>query len=552
MTKIADAQAGKTLPVQNTEAMKKPIFDSRKATLVLLRHWKLLAACALAGALLGLGLAAISPKVYTANASGVVIVRVTNDSSGALMGDSVAKSKATQYQSLAKSRTVAADALRIARLDGSPEAAATSIAVAVPLDTPQINISVSRDDPQEAATLANAWVKALAKSVNDLAQEQVGGSGRTTGTPAISLRTYVPALAPQSPSSPNTTFNVLLGTLLGILAGCFWTFVRHKGDRRIRGTEVIEKEYGLSVLGTLPKRPDGERRAFLLDKTGARVSKEDFHSVESFNTMRANLQFMSPDDPPRIIVVTSPLPAEGKSTVASNLALTIAEAGRPVVLVDGDLRRPTLASAFGLLPDVGVTTAIVGHATAHDMLQEVHGSTLQVMTSGPTPPNPSEIIASDAFLRLCQELAKDALVIIDAPPLIPVADAAIMARRFDGCLVVLDAQVATRDAFDKALSVLDKMDADVLGVILNRVPTNKLEGAQYGYYGDYSYYGSAPSQSPVRGATEAPRPQARLSSPTGGGGVGTPGSGAAGATPAGLPSRRQRRAGREERPNDGA
>lgn len=543
-----EPQSRRNLQVQTEERNAKPLIDPRRVALLLLRHWKELLACTCVGVGLGLLLSAVSPKIYTANASGVVLVKGSSDAGGALVGDNIAKSKATQYQSLAKSRTVAADALKIAQLKGNPDAEAAAVAVAVPLDTPQINISVSRSNPKDAAALANAWVEALSKSVNELAAETAptSASGGMSQGSAITLRKYVPALAPQGPSSPNTLFNAILGGLVGIFVGVLWSFIRNRADRRIRGKEIIEKTYGLSVVGTLPKRDGDAGRAAMLNKVGSKASKANFHMIESYNALRANLQFINPDNPPRIIVITSPLPAEGKSTVAANLAITVAKSGRPVVLLDGDLRRPTVAKTFGLIPEVGVTTAVVSHGSPEDVLQEVQGSNIRVMTSGPTPPNPSEIVASDAFEEMCRELSETYLVIIDAPPLIPVADAAIMARRFDGCFIVLNAETATQDAFDQALSVLDKVDADVLGVVLNKVPTSRLEGSQYGYYGDYAYYGSETGEGERRRLSESPedRPAGAVPASSPNVSAGAPDAQAVGRAEAeapALPPRRRRR-----------
>lgn len=445
---------------------------------------------------------ATATKQYTASASAVVVVRGSNDIGGALTGDSVAKSKATQYKTLAVSKNVAEEALKIANIKANADAAAASVTVAVPTDTAQIEIKVTRPGATEAARLANAWVTALGNQVERMSTDQaVAGSGDSGGS-VVSVKPFVVATKPQGPSSPRTVLNVALGVLVGLIVGLLWSIARMRADGRIRGTETLEKDFGLSVIGTLPRRAETSERAFLLDRVGQRVSKDDFRTVESFNEIRANLQFMRPDSPPRAIVVSSPLPSEGKSTVAANLAIAIAQSGRQVVLVDGDLRRPTVAGTFGALPEIGVTTAVTREAPAAELLQDVQGCPqLKVLTSGPVPPNPSEIVGSTAFSRIIEGLAETAFVIIDAPPLIPVSDGAIMARRFDGCLLVVDASSAQQDQLRKALSVLDKVDAEILGAVLNRVPTNKLESSRYGYYGDYAYdYSSKPETAvaPIR------------------------------------------------------
>ena len=472
----------------------KPIVDPVAVRLLLTRYWKAIFICLVLGLIAGLVVTLTTPKTYTASASGVVVVRGSNDLGGVLSADMIAKSKAKQFQSLAKSRTVAAEALRLAKVSGNPDAAAGAVTVGVPEDTAQINLTVSHGSAQTAAKLANAWVTALSKSVANLTEGQIasgGGNngGATTTQSVVSVQPYVVAPVPGAPSSPKLKINLLLGAILGLLAGLAWAIFRAQSDRRIRNSEVIEKNFGLSVVGTLPLRADSSKRAFLLDKIGKNVGKRDFRSVESFNELRANLQFMHPDSPLSAIVVTSPLATEGKSTVAANLAISIAESGRSVVLVDGDLRRPAVADTFGVVPDVGVTTAVVNQVPVEECLQQVHGvDRLQLLAAGPIPPNPSEILGSAAFASVIGQLSAENLVVIDTPPSIPVADAAIVTRRVDGCLMVVDTTQATQDSLRKAISVMDKVDAEVLGVVLNRVPTGRLESSQYGYYGDeYSY-----------------------------------------------------------------
>lgn len=479
---------------ENSAQAAKPLIDLVAIRLTLLRNWRILAGCLLIGVALGALLTAVSPKMYSASASGVVVVRGSNDIGGLMTSDSIAKSKAKQFQSLAKSRTVAAEALKMSGVKGNPDAAASAVTVAVPEDTAQINVTVTQSSASGAAKLANSWVTALSKSIESTTSDQLSNSaGGAEGStdPIISVQPYVTAPKPSAPSSPNLVLNLALGGILGLAVGGLIVFLRMKSDRRIRGSEALERDFGLSVVGTLPKREESERRAFLLENLGRKVSKSDFRSVESYNELRANLQFMNPDAPPRAIVITSGLPGEGKSTVAANLAVAVAQSGRPVILVDGDLRRPTVADSFGLVKEVGVTTAILNQGKVDDLLQDVHGLPLmRVLTAGTTPPNPSEIVGSEAFAKMIAHLSEEAFVIIDAPPVIPVADGAILARRFDGAIMVMDAETANKDALSRSLTVLDKIDADLLGVVLNRVPTGKLESAQYGYYGDYYYYGA--------------------------------------------------------------
>ena len=217
--------------------------------------------------------------------------------------------------------------------------------------------------------------------------------------------------------------------------------------------------------------------------------RADFRLVESLKELRTNLQFKNPDNPPRRIVVTSSLPSDGKSTVADNLAIILGQSGKPVFLVDADLRRPTVAKSFGLIEEVGVTDVVIGRADVEDVLQTVDGyPNLYILAAGRIPPNPSEILSSDAFTQMIDRLAEEGMVILDAPPLLPVTDSAILATKFDGALVVVEANGTKREELAKSISNLNRVNADILGTVLNKVPATGSEAGYYQYYGREYYY----------------------------------------------------------------
>lgn len=448
-------------------------------------HWKAVGACAALGLAAASAWTLVQPKLYTAQAIGIVYTGSSSDISQGIQSDSFAKSKATQYQVLAQNRVVLDNALESAKL-----APGGSVSVAVPLDTSQLQVRVVRDNPQDAAKLADAFVASLGDAVRDVENGDVAGTG-SKGNSVVQIRPFVEAKVPTSPSSPRVKLALLAGLLVGTLLGIAFAIVRQIIDRRIRSVQVLEDEFGVSVLGTIPvhTRPAGQRR---LSEDAIRGSgrNDDSRAREAFKELRTNLQFMNPDHPPRIIAVSSPLPSEGKSTVALNLAVTLAVQGESVTLVDGDLRRPTVAKSFGFIEGVGLTDVIVGNAAIAEVIQEVPETPgLRVLGCGPVPPNPSEILASERLGQVMAELARDGMVIIDSPPLIPVTDAAILAARFDGCLLVVQAGHTTTDQLSKAISIVSKVNGRILGAVLNQVPSGP--GAYgYQYYGHYYYYSS--------------------------------------------------------------
>lgn len=219
---------------------------------------------------------------------------------------------------------------------------------------------------------------------------------------------------------------------------------------------------------------------------------------EAFRTLRTNLEFLSPDRPVHSILVTSPGPSEGKSTVSANLAISLAHAGRQVILVDADMRKPVQHRMFSLPNAAGLTTALV-RGIMPDICQDTFVRGLRVVTSGPIPPNPAELLGSGMMSALIGALASEAdFVIYDAPPVVAVTDAILLAPRLDGVILAIRLGVTSRDAAKRTKQLLSGSRSRLLGVVLNQVRP----GRGYGYY-YYYYYGSdsAPELSDEEAAT---------------------------------------------------
>jgi capsular exopolysaccharide synthesis family protein len=204
---------------------------------------------------------------------------------------------------------------------------------------------------------------------------------------------------------------------------------------------------------------------------------------EPYRTLRTAVRFLRPDRPIKTLLVTSAGPGEGKTTTAANLAVAIALSGERVVVLDADLRRAGLATAFGLEHSVGLTSLVLGTSTLNDALQH-RDRNLEILASGPLPPNPSEIVGSQLFNHVLQSLTEIAdIVIIDAPPLLPVTDALAMAAQVDGVLIVARHGTTLRSAASQARSKLDNVGANVVGYVLNAVPAREART----YYAEYYY-----------------------------------------------------------------
>lgn len=204
---------------------------------------------------------------------------------------------------------------------------------------------------------------------------------------------------------------------------------------------------------------------------------------EAYRALRTNILFATFDKPARSIAVTSTSQDEGKTTIVANLAVAFSQAGKRVVLVDADLRRPSLHTLFGLPNERGVTSAFIGEAAASLSadLQDSGVANLRLLTSGPLPPNPSEILGSQRMSVLIGGLAELAdYVLFDCPPILAVTDAAILGHQVDGVLLVVSANKTKRDGALKAKQLLEKVNANILGVVLNNA---KLDSSVFRYYG---------------------------------------------------------------------
>lgn len=448
---------------------------------ILRAHWVGILVLTLLGVGVAAGWSALQTRVYTATASGYVAAKSSgSDTGSSLVGDQLARSKVTSYIDLGSWRAVAEHAITELKLDTTPEELVTRVQVTNPLDTVVIHVSADAGTPEQARDLAEAWIRGMVTEIDKIEGDGSAGSAAVTLIPGDSAR------LPESPSSPNVRLNLALGALIGLALGIGYAVLRHVLDRRVRDPRDIERETGVAVVGMLPLDRQFASARQLIDFE--RSAGDSTPVAEALRELRTNLQFMDVDNPPRAIVVTSPLPGDGKSTLAGNLAVSLAAAGRHVILVDADLRRPMIAGLFGLPEGAGLTDLLAGRAEVADIAHKVGQSrNLAVITSGRIPPNPSELLGSNRMRDLIQTLSEHAFVIIDSPPLLPVTDAAVLATSADGALIVVTAGKTTYDMLHRANENLGKANARTLGIVLNRVP-RRGSAAYYGYQyqGDYT------------------------------------------------------------------
>jgi capsular exopolysaccharide synthesis family protein len=447
---------------------------------VLRRRWRIMALCVALGLAAAVLATLVAEKEYRAQAQIFVSASTAIDITQLNQGNNFATSRVQSYTSIAASRAVTTRVVEDLDLSITPDQLADKISASAPSDKVLIDIAVSDTDAATAAELANAVAESFSRVVEELETTD------EASTSPVKLTVTQPATAPTSPSSPRPNRNLALGLLSGLLVGAVGAVVRDRLDNTVKSADSLEKITKVPVLASVAFDRDVPRHivAFKADAYGPRA--------EAYRQLRTNLQFVNVDARPRTIAVTSSLPGEGKTSTAINLAASLAESEFRVCLVEADLRRPNIAMQLGLIGDVGVTSVLTGAIDVHTALQQ-SGENLSVLTSGPLPPNPSELLASQNAGQMLRALAdRFDFVIVDTAPLLPVSDGAEVASITDGTLMVVRAGRTTEDQLSKSLASLDNVGVQPFGILLNMAGPS---AGGYGYGYTYSY---RPQESPKR------------------------------------------------------
>lgn len=321
-----------------------------------------------------------------------------------------------------------------------------------------------------------------------------------------SVRVVDPAIRPVDPIKPMRLLNLVVGVILGLVLGVGGALIREFRDTTVHTREDIQALTGLSVLGLIPRIPGAAsngapRRQRRKSAVGGRTSTASLKArlvtdndprnpiSEAYRSLRTNITFARPSQPAKLVVFTSPTPGDGKSTTSANLAITLAQQGLDVLLVDADMRRGTLNSIFGVQRQPGLSNVLLGGTPSDVAITTVdlgHSGSLDFMSTGTLPPNPAELLGSSAMRELLVQLEdRYDLVILDAPPLNLVTDAALLGTNVDGVIVVARAGVTQKGAIEFAMEQLRHVRAPLLGAVLNDIDFER--DSRYGKYGSYGY-----------------------------------------------------------------
>ncbi len=392
----------------------------------------------------------------------------------ALQADQYAQRRVNSYVGLLTSEKLAQSVIDNAHLDMTVSQVTGSIAAAADLNTVLLTATVTNSSPERSLAIATAISTQFGQMV-----AQLDNHGSPENANVVLNVVSGPTLNPV-PVSPRKTLNIGLGVLLGLALGLAAAILREVLDNTVRSPQVLRTMSEAPVLGVIAADRGSKKSPLIVDNHARSVR------AEAFRQLRTNLQFIDAARPVGVLVVTSSIANEGKSTTEINLAVSFSDSGRRVLLIEADLRRPRVAEYLDLEGAVGLTNVLVGQAAIDDVLQPWGRGGLTVLPSGTIPPNPSELMGSPLMAELIIQLRKSFdMIIIDTPPVLPVTDAAVASRLVDGVVLVVRYGKTTRNQVSTALRSLTAVDARVLGTVLTMSPVKGAEAySAYGYYED--------------------------------------------------------------------
>lgn len=377
----------------------------------------------------------------------------------ALQGDAFGQKRVNSYIQLATTDRLLEPVLADNKLDMSTEALAAEISASSDPNTVLLTVTVTDPSSERSLAIADSISTEFVKAVADLESASTGPSS------GVGLELVSGPSLDSTPISPRPLMNFGLAALAGLIAGLGLAVLRSVLDTAIRSPETLESCTGAPVVGVIPADDSAIQRP-LATESGVSIC------AEAFRVLRTNLEFMDVNTPAKSLLITSAITEEGKSRTAIGLAVALADAGKQVLLIDGNLRRPKVAQYLGIESAMGLTNVLAGQASVLDTARPWGRANLKVLVSGPIVPNPAELLGSNGMKTLLDTVIhKFDVVLIDAPALLAVADAAVMAAHADATVLVVRCGSATRRHVGMAAGALEKVHARLIGSVLNSAPT---------------------------------------------------------------------------------
>ncbi len=455
-------------------------------------RWLTIAAVTLLAVLGATAFTLMTTPQYQASTRLYVSATGGTSASERFQGNRLSQERVLSYTELLRGQTLAQRTVDKLNLDMSAGQLRSEVKASAKPDTVLINVQVRDASPVRARDIADALSDEFVVMVRELETPEPGGK------PDARVVVEQRAAVPEAPIVPKKARNLALGLVFGVTLGLAIAVLRDLLDNTVKDRETLEGIAGVGIVGAIPL--DKERR----NQPAISFDRDNSAIAEAFRKLRTNLQFLAVDNPPRVIVLLSSAPSEGKTTTAINVALALAEANKNVVLVDGDMRRPSLDKYLDLVGSVGFSTVLSGVASLDEVLQETKFPRLTVLAAGPTPPNPSELLGSQAARKLLADLRSQFdYVVVDSAPLLAVTDGAILAAAADGALIMAKYGETKREQLAHAVGTLKDVGASLLGTVLTMVPLRGTGTYSYSY--SYSSYGDGHAKH--SSAEQSPQPE---------------------------------------------
>ena len=511
-------------------------MDFRRQLGIARKWFPLLVAGVILSALAAFGLSSAQQRIYESKATLIVgqALQVLNPDFNSL---NVSQRLSSTYAAVATKRPALEAVISQLHLDESPDELARHVFSEAPADSTLLTITAEDPDPNRAAAIANGLAQLLISSSpaiqgvqSDLQAsiqtqlkatldqieatqaevERLGGlqnptpaqistlenlQGRlvtlrstyaallsaSAGNASNLLTVVEPAIPSDTPVSPRTLLNTLLAAVVGLLLAAAVAAIVEYLDDRVKNPDMVQETAGLSTLGSVARMSIGRGRQEFYRL--ATLINPRSGVAEAYRALRTNIEFASVDKPIRTLLVTSSRPHEGKTVTASNIAVAFAQADRRTILVDADLRKPGVHAMFGIPNEDGLTTMLRDEKVpVARIANATEQANLRIITTGPLPPNPAELLGSQRMRRAIEKLKAEAdIVIFDTPPVQVVVDPVVMSSYLDATVLVVDVGRSRRGALRQASQALARANANVLGVILNRLP-GVTRSSDHGYY----------------------------------------------------------------------
>jgi capsular exopolysaccharide synthesis family protein len=447
-------------------------LNATKVLATLRRRWYVVVSAGILGAVVAFALSSATTPIYQSTSSLYFALRSGASGSDINQGSTYTQNQMLSFARLATSSTVLGVVIHDLNLDMSETELRQALVVTIPQNTVVLDVQAASPNSRRAADVANGVAEQLAVVVSEIAPTD------TEGKPTVVARVIEPAVPAVFQSTPDKKLDTVLGGVLGALLAFLALTLATVFDTRIRSEGALKHVTDRPLLGALSN---------LQQKLDARpiiIRSPNSPEAEQYRKVRSGLRFAAASHDIKSIAVTSSIPGEGKSTISTNLALTVAETGVRVLLIDADLRRPRIAEYLGVDNAVGLTTVLVNGVTFDDAVHRWGHTSLDVLAAGEIPPNPAELLASAHMKEFIASVSlRYDLIIIDTAPVLSVADATVIAQQADAAVMVADARSVRRTQLSQSFTTLERAGVHIAGVVLNRV---RAESRQ-----DLYFYGAA-------------------------------------------------------------